>query len=109
MFALDINAGGATFDSEHFTVADFPSSGASTFGSFSHTTFAASGGLKLGYNFARTASTGAPMATIYINGDFDMLFANEDNTALFAALNGQSAFGTVYMIPITAGIRVNVP
>ncbi|MDH3733093.1 MAG: outer membrane beta-barrel protein [Gemmatimonadota bacterium] len=109
LFAFDITAGGATLDTEIFTVSDFPSAGASTIGSLSKTVFAASLGVKLGYNFARSASTGVPLATIYINGDFNRMFLSSDDTALFAAYNGTSAFGAIYMIPVTAGIRLNIP
>ena len=109
LFAFDLEAGGATFDTEIFTVADYPTTGATTSGNFSQTVFAAQGGLKLGYNFARYAQTGVPMATIYINADFHVMFLDEDHTDLFAAFNGTTAFGTSMMIPVTAGIRINIP
>jgi hypothetical protein len=109
LFSFDLGAGGATFDSGIFQVNDFPTAGASTQGNFSKTVFAAQGGLRLGYNFARHSATGVPMATIYINGDFHMMFLSDSDTALFAAYNSTSPFGTVYMIPVTAGIRINLP
>ena len=109
LFAFDVTAGGVTFDTEFFTVNDFPTAGASTFGSFNKTFFATQAGLKLGYNFARHAETGTPIATLFINGDFHLFFSKDDDTEAFAAYNGQSAFGTSYMVPITAGIRINVP
>lgn len=110
MFAFDISAGGVTFDTQHFTVQDYPTAGASTFGSFSKTFFAAQGGLRLGYNFARQAGTGTPVASLYINADLHLFFTSEEDTELFAAYNGNATgFGTSYMVPITAGIRINVP
>ena len=109
MFTIGASAGGVTFDSKVFQVSDYPSQGAVTTGAFDQTFFAAKGGLKLGYNFARQAQTGTPIATIFINGDFHLMFAKEDKTEVFAAFNGQQPFGTVYSIPITAGIRINVP
>ncbi|MFV1986334.1 MAG: hypothetical protein ACC682_03595 [Gemmatimonadota bacterium] len=109
LFSFDLGAGGATFDTGVFTVNDFPTVGATTSGNFSKTVFAAQGGLKLGYNFARHAQTGVPMATIYINGDFHLMFLDESDTALFASYNNASPFGTVFLIPVTAGIRINIP
>jgi len=109
MFAVDVLAGGATFDTEHFTVSDYPGTGDSTFGSFSKTFFAAGAGLKLGYSFARHAETGVPIATIYVNGDFHYMMTKKEDTALFAAYNGVPAFGASYSIPVTAGLRLNIP
>ena len=109
MFAIDVMAGGATLDSEFLTVQDFPEVGGSTMGSFSQTVFAAGAGVKLGYSFARHAETGVPIATIYINGDFHYMLTDEEDTELFAAFNGVSPFGATYSIPVTAGLRLNIP
>lgn len=109
MFTVGASAGGVTFDTKTFQVADYPNVGANTVSSFDQTFFATKGGLKLGYNFARQAQTGTPVATIFINGDFHLMFAKKDKSQVFAAFNGQQPFGTVYAIPITAGIRINIP
>ena len=109
LFAIGAGAGGVTFDTKVFQVQNYPSTGATTTGSFDQTFFAAKGGLKLGYNFARQAQTGTPIASIFINGDFHLMFAKKDKSQIFAAYNGQQPFGTVYAVPITAGIRINVP
>ena len=109
LFAIDFGAGGVTFDTDFFQVQDFPTAGTTTTGNFSQTYFAAQGGLKLGYSFARHAATGVPIATIYINGDIHLMFADEDDTRLFAEFNRVSAFDNVYVIPITAGLRFNIP
>lgn len=109
LFSFDVGVGGTTFDSGLFTVNDFPSTGASTSGNFSKTRLAATGGLKVGYNFARHGETGVPMATIFLNADVDVLFSKDSDTELYAAFNGQQPFGTALLIPITAGLRVNIP
>lgn len=107
--AFDLGLGGATFDTGIFQVSDFPNTGDTATGAFQNTYLAANGGIKLGYNFARNASTGTPMATIYIQGDFQMMFADAADSALYTSLNNQSGFDTVYMIPVTAGFRINIP
>jgi hypothetical protein len=109
LFAMDLGLGGGTFDTKVFTVSDFPSAGASTSGNFQKTRMAASGGLKLGYNFARHSATGVPMVTLYIDAAFQAIFLDETDTQLFAALNGMQPFGTAMLIPVTAGLRVNIP
>jgi len=106
-FALDFGAGGVTFDTDVFQVQN--SGGGTTTGNFAQTYFAAKGGVKLGYSFARHAGTGVPIATIYVNGDFHLLFADSGDSALFSQFNNTSTFDTVYEFPITAGIRFNVP
>lgn len=104
LFAFDLGFGGVTFDTNIF---DTPGGGQTN---FSNTYLAANGGLKLGYNFWRHSSTNVPMATIFIQGDFHLMFADEDDNAAFAALAGEtSGFGTAYSVPITAGLRFNIP
>jgi len=109
LFSVDFGAGGTTFDTDVFIVPD--GSGGSTTGNFAQTYFALQGGLKLGYSFAHDSSTGVPVATIYVNGDIHVLFADEGDSALFTEFSGAgtSGFGTVTVIPITAGIRFNIP
>jgi len=102
MFAVDALAGGATLDTDFFEVG-------TTLSNFSKTVFAASAGLKVGYNFARHAETGVPMATIYVQGDFHYMTTKEEDTANFAEYNGVQAFGATYSIPVTAGLRINIP
>ncbi len=104
---LDLGAGGVSFDTKVFTIPS--GGGGSTTQAFNKTYFAANGGLRLGYNFARHGQTGTPMATIFIQGDLHLMFADEEDTELFASLAGQPGFGTVYEIPITAGLRFNIP
>jgi len=109
MVVFDLGAGGVTFDTGVFQVNDFPNTGDTSTGAFQNTYFAANGGLKLGYNFARHSATGTPMATIFVQGDLHVMFADENDSALYAQLGGQPGFGTVIELPITAGLRVNVP
>ena len=109
MFTVDFGVGGATFDSKVFTVNDYPTVGASTTGTFNKTRMAIDGGLKVGYNFARHAATGVPMATIYLKADANVIFTKNVDTALWSALNSAQPFGTGLLLPITAGIRVNLP
>ena len=107
--AIDAGVGGVTFDTKVFQVNDFPNSGDTATGSFQKTYLGANAGLKLGYNFWRHSQSNTPMATIFIQGDFNLMFADEDDSALLAAQNGVPAFGTVYSVPITAGLRFNIP
>lgn len=109
LFAFDIGVGGATFDTDVFTVDDYPNPGDTTTGNFGNTYLAGNAGLKVGYNFWRHSQTNIPMATVFLQGDFHLIFANEDHTELLAALSGEPGFGTVYEVPITAGIRFNIP
>jgi hypothetical protein len=117
MFTLDIGAGGVTFDTDVFSVDNVvctplctTQSGARSSGNFDQTYFSLNGGLQLGYNFARHAPTGTPMVTIFIGADVHMMFADAVDSALLAALYGESSgFDTVYLIPITAGLRLNIP
>ena len=104
MFAFNLGAGGANFDTSIFTADD------GSIGAFQNTYFQAKGGLQLGYNFSRHAATGTPVATIFIKGDLHLMFADETESARYASLGGNtSGFGTVYAVPITAGVRINIP
>lgn len=110
LFAFDLGVGGATYDTDIFTVTDYPDPGDTTTGNFSKTYLAGNAGLKVGYNFWRNSQTSIPMATIFLQGDFHLIFGDEDDSEAFAALAGQtSGFGTAYTVPITAGIRFNIP
>lgn len=112
---FDAGAGGVTFDTDVFAVDDVvcdpvctSSPGAQSTGNFDNSYFALNGGLKVGYNFAR-GSTGVPIATFFVGGDVHIMFSDEEESSLLAAANGQSGFGTAIAIPITAGIRFNIP
>jgi hypothetical protein len=109
LFAFDLGLGGVTFDTQVFEVSDFPNAGDSSTGAFSKTYLAAQGGVKLGYNFARHARTGTPIVTIYVNGDFHWMFSKKEDTGRIAALNGVQPFGSTYTLPVTAGLRFNIP
>lgn len=109
LFAIDLGVGGVTFDTNVIEVSDFPNTGDTATGSFNNTYLAANGGAKVGYNFARHGSTGVPLVTLYVQGDFHLMFADEDDTGLIAAYYGASPFGTAYSVPITAGLRFNLP
>lgn len=113
---LDLGVGGVTFDTDVFSVDGVvcnprcsTSTGARSTGNFDNTYLALNGGLKLGYNFARHSATGTPMATIFIGADINLIFADEVDSSLIAALYGTSGFDTVYAIPITGGLRLNIP
>lgn len=107
--AFDVGVGGVTFDTKVFQVDNFPNSGDTATGAFQKTYLAGNAGIKLGYNFWRHAETNTPMATIFIQGDFHLMFADEDDSALLATFNGASPFGTVFAVPVTAGLRFNIP
>ena len=107
LFAVDGMAGGATLDTEFFEIPG--TGGGMTTSNLSKTVFALAGGVKLGYNFARHAETGVPIATIFVNGDFHYMFTKEEDTATFADYNGISPFGATYSLPVTAGLRLNIP
>ncbi len=109
LFAFDLGLGGVTFDTNVFQVRDFPNTGDTATGSFQKTYLAANGGLKLGYNFARHSQTGTPMVAIFIQGDLHLMFADDQDSALLAAAFGQTGFNTVYAVPVTAGLRFNIP
>ncbi|MDX1578336.1 MAG: hypothetical protein R3266_07615 [Gemmatimonadota bacterium] len=109
LFAIDAGVGGVTFDTKVFQVDDFPGSGDTATGSFQKTYLAANGGVKVGYNFARHAQTGTPIVAIFIQGDIHLMFADEDDSAILAATAGEQPFGTVFAIPVTAGLRFNIP
>jgi hypothetical protein len=118
-FTFDLGAGGVTFDTDVFTVNDVdcsspsgcsPSTGAQSRGNFDRTYFALNGGLQLGYNFARHGATGTPMGTIFIGADIYLVFADAVDSSLISALYGNtSGFDTAYAIPITGGLRLNIP
>lgn len=115
---FDMGAGGVMFDTDVFSANGYtctprcaPSAGARSTGNFDNTYFGLNGGLQLGYNFAPHGATGTPMATIFIGADITFAFADEDDSSLLTtALNGDTAgFGTAMAMPITAGLRLNVP
>lgn len=108
MIAFDLGLGGATFDTGIFQVTTTNPAGTATT-AFQNTYLAMNGGLKLGYNFARHAATNVPMATIFIQGDLHWIFADAADSQLYASLNGNQGFDTALTIPITAGIRINIP
>ncbi len=104
LFAFDIGVGGVTFDTDVFTTPG------GTIANFGDTYLAGNAGLKVGYNFWRNSQTNIPMATIFVQGDFHLMFADETGSAIFTSLAGKTTgFGTVYEVPITAGIRFNIP
>lgn len=116
-FTIDLGAGGVTFDTDVFSVDNVTcdprcttSTGARSTGNFDNTYFALNGGLQVGYNFAPHGDTGTYMGTIFIGADITIAFANEDDSSLLTALYGNNAgFSSAYAIPITAGLRLNVP
>lgn len=116
-FTFDLGAGGVTFDTDVFSVNNVvcnptctTSTGATSTGNFDHTYLTLNGGLQLGYNFARHTATGTPMATIFIGADIYLVFADAVDSSLISALyGGTSGFDTVYAVPITAGLRLNIP
>lgn len=107
LIAIDFGAGAGIFDTDFFNVSS--GGGGSTAQAFNQTYFGANGGIKLGYNFARHSQTNVPMVTLFIQGDLDVIFADDQDTAVLASSAGQSGFGTTIMIPIRAGLRVNIP
>lgn len=107
--AITVAAGGASFDTDQYSVNDYPSSGAVSTQSFTQTYFALQGGLTLGYNFARKGANNVPTVTFFISGQAHYIFADEDETAVLAAGYGVSAFDSMFEIPITAGLRFNIP
>ncbi len=109
MAAFDLGLGGATFDTGVFQVNDHPNTGDTSTGTFNSTVMAVNAGFKVGYNFARHAGSNVPMVTFFVQGDVNVMFADEEDSALYAALNDQRGFGTVIDLPLTLGLRVNLP
>ena len=119
MFAFDLGAGGVTYDSDRFTVDGWDCSdptsecdqaaGASTSSSYDQTYFAVNGGLTLGYSFSQTGANNIPMVTVYIAGDVHVAFGDKQDSRALAAGYGVESFGTSILIPVTLGIRINIP
>jgi hypothetical protein len=96
-WGLDVNigAGATTFDVDEFDVMGTPVD-------FSETYFTANGGLTLGYQVSRSVS-------VFIGGQAFIMFADEDDTAIFAAINSEidpAGFDTAVTIPLTAGFKI---
>jgi hypothetical protein len=115
--AINVGVGGASFDTDLFAVDDLdcsgtvcsPSTGARTTSTFSQTYFAAQGGLTLGYNFARQGTNNIPVVTFFIAGNVHLIFADSDDTKVLAGGYGVSPFDSMFEIPITVGLRFNIP
>lgn len=108
MFNIDLGAGLVAFDTDAFQVGAPPAG--FTISSFDQTYFALNGGLQLGVNLARHASTNVPIATLFIAGDIHFMFADAADSQLLAQFYGASSgFDTGLAIPITGGLRFNIP
>lgn len=105
--AIDFGAGLGIFDTDFYSISS--GGGGSTTQAFNQSYFAANGGLKLGYNFARHSQTNTPIVSLFIQGDVDVIFADDQDTAVLASASGQSGFGTTILVPIRAGLRFNIP
>ena len=96
-WGIDINvgAGATTFDADDFDVMG-------TTVDFSETYFTANGGLTLNYRVS-------PSVNVFLGGQAFIMFADEDDTAVFAAINSDidpAGFDNVVTIPVTAGFQV---
>jgi len=119
MFAFDLGAGGVTYDTDRFTVSGADCSdpsgpcisaqGASTTSTYDQTYFAVNGGLTLGYSFSHTGANNVPMVTVFIAADAQVGFGKKEDSRALAAGYGVEPFGTSVIIPVTLGIRINIP
>lgn len=96
-WGIDINvgAGATTFDADDFDVMG-------TMVDFSETYFTVNSGLTLGYQVS-------PSINVFIGGQAFIMFADEDDTAIFSAINSEldpAGFDNVATIPLTAGIKI---
>ncbi len=85
------------------------STGARTTSTFSQTYFALQGGLTLGYNFARKGANNVPTVTFYVSGQAHFIFADDQDTKVLAGGYGVTPFDTMFEVPITVGLRFNIP
>jgi hypothetical protein len=91
--AVNAGAGATTFDSDQFA-------GVSGGNDFSETYFSLNGGLEIGYDVQSNVR-------VYVAGQAYVIFADEQDTAAFAALSPEvNAFDTVLSIPVTAGVSI---
>jgi len=120
LFSFDLGAGGVTYDTDRFTVTGVdcsnpatacisPAPGATTSSTYDQTYFAVNGGLTLGYNFSRTGANNIPMVTVFIAADAQVGFGKKEDSRALAAGYGVEPFGTSIIIPVTLGIRINIP
>lgn len=96
-WGIDINvgAGATTFDADDFDVMG-------TMVDFSETYFTVNSGLTVGYQVS-------PSISAFIGGQAFIMFADEDDTAIFSAINSEldpAGFDNVVTIPLTAGIKI---
>lgn len=85
-------AGATTIDSDDF-------GGVSGGSDFNQTYFSLNGGLELGYDVTRQLN-------LYAGGQIYVIFADEDDTAAFAALSPEvDAFSTAVSFPISGGVK----
>jgi hypothetical protein len=119
LFSFDLGAGGVTYDTDRFTVDDVDCSnpdvacitapGARVTSTYDQTYFAVNGGLTLGYSFSQTGANNIPMVTLFIAADGHFAFGKKEDSRALAAGYGVEPFGTTIIIPVTLGIRINIP
>lgn len=119
LFSFDLGAGGVTYDTDRFTVdgvdcsnpdvACITAPGARVTSTYDQTYFAANAGLTLGYSFSQTGANNVPMVTIFIAADGHFAFGTEGDSRALAAGYGVEPFGMSIIIPVTLGIRINIP
>lgn len=98
-WGIDVNvgAGATTFDADEFDVMG-------TMVDFRETYFTANGGLTLGYQISERIN-------IFVGGQAFIMFADEDDTAIFSAINSEldpAGFDNVVTNPLTAGFKIAV-
>lgn len=108
---VDVGAGVDLFDTDRFSINDFPTTGSTTSTTFEDTRFAVNGGVKLGYNFARHSRTGTPMVQIWVGARAHVAFMDEDDLGYraLATLYSTSTSSTLVRIPVEGGLRINIP
>lgn len=91
----NIGAGGTSFESDEFPTVD------DELTEFSESYFTAVGGLKLGADLVENV-------TLFASGQYYVIFADEDDTDVFALFreDDPEGFDTVSSIPLTLGLRV---
>ena len=107
--AIDAMAGVSTFDSDAISIMDYPSSGDFTVGLVNGSYPSAALGIKAGFNLAQHAESGVPLVTVFAHAKVRMIMADAEDNAVYMALNDASGFDTAMVVPLTAGIRINLP
>ena len=107
--AVDLGLGASTLDSDPFLVQDYPMPDIRTIGLLNGSFLAANAGAKVGFNFARHAESGVPLVTLFAQADLRVVWSRAESTAVYTALNDLPGLSTMMVVPLSAGMRINLP